>query len=485
MTEIKIINKSEKFDFSSKIIIVGDCKVGKSQLLSKVITNNFSDIYTPTIGFDFQSIFAQIDKTTIQLKIMDTTGEEVYQSLISNFIQELSLVILVYSIDNEDTFKHLNNWVKEIRKKNSDIKIILVGNKSDLEENRKISKEDGLKFQYDNKIEVFFESSAKDGNNAKNIFLEALKIIYDERQKFNPGESGNKGKNIENNKKTEGDSEKVEEKDKKIFENEEEKGNQKINDEIKYCEDCKIFCYNTCEKFHFKLCEKHHLYSLNENFNSFTGICREKNHFKDLDYFCKTHGKLCCEACIGKIKDIENDKHKNCDFCFIKDIETEIDCKLEENKKCLKDLLNKFGESINENKKLLERMNEIKEYLKLKVNLIFANIKYIITVKKDFILSELDNKFNYNEEIINKKERLYNIIKLSLENGKILDGHLNYKEKLYYLNNYCNNIETDIEEMKLLKEKCEKNLNLSLKDKKINNFIEKIEEFGDIISDNY
>ena len=83
-------------------------------------------------------------------------------------------------------------------------------------------------------------------------------------------------------------------------------------DAINYCQDCKIFMCNKCEKIHSGLLKNHHLINLNKNINEvFTGLCTEKNHSMNLEYYCKTHNKLYCVACISKIKSKSNGKHKN------------------------------------------------------------------------------------------------------------------------------------------------------------------------------
>ena len=75
-------------------------------------------------------------------------GQEIYKSLISNFYRNSSLAIILYSIDNKESFEHTENWLTDLKSQaNPDVRIFLVGNKSDLEEERKVTKEEGLKFK--------------------------------------------------------------------------------------------------------------------------------------------------------------------------------------------------------------------------------------------------------------------------------------------------------------------------------------------------
>ena len=107
------------------------------------------------------------------------------KSLIINFFRNSSLAVLVYSIDDKNSFEDLKKWLKEIRNQsNSDIKIVLVGNKIDLEDKREVSYEKGKKFMEENELLFFKEASAKSGLNVKEIFNDIANILYEEYMKF-------------------------------------------------------------------------------------------------------------------------------------------------------------------------------------------------------------------------------------------------------------------------------------------------------------
>lgn len=185
-TEYELLPEDyQNFDFSFKIIVIGDSGVGKSCLTMKATKNYFDNYYSPTVGFEFYTFHIKINDRTIRLQIWDTCGQEVYRSLISGFYRNSSLAILVYSIDNPNSFKNLESWLNEIKTQgNPNIKAILIGNKADLEDKRKIKKEDGLKFCEDNDFLTFFETSAKTGLNAQQVFVEASKELYKENLKY-------------------------------------------------------------------------------------------------------------------------------------------------------------------------------------------------------------------------------------------------------------------------------------------------------------
>ena len=174
-----------QYDLSFKLIVIGDSSVGKSCLTTRATKDYFEDFYSPTVGFEFFTFNLKINDKVIKLQIWDTCGQEVYRSLISSFYRNSSLAIMVYAIDNDDSFKHLESWLNEIKThSNPDIKIFLIGNKIDLEEKRKIQTIEGENFKNENKIEMFMESSAKTGFNAQNIFIEAAKVLYNEHLKY-------------------------------------------------------------------------------------------------------------------------------------------------------------------------------------------------------------------------------------------------------------------------------------------------------------
>ena len=173
------------FDLSFKIIVIGDSGVGKSCLTMKATKNYFENYYSPTVGFEFFSFNVKIKDTKIRLQIWDTCGQEVYRSLISGFYRNSSLAILVYSIDNEKSFENLESWLNELKiQGNPDVKIILIGNKADLDDKREITYEQGNNFSKEHGLNLFSETSAKTGFNAQKVFVEAANILYEANLKY-------------------------------------------------------------------------------------------------------------------------------------------------------------------------------------------------------------------------------------------------------------------------------------------------------------
>ena len=168
-----------QYDISFKIIVIGDSGVGKSCLTTQAIRNNFEEFYTATVGFEFLTFNMRINNNVLKLQIWDTCGQEVYKSLISNFYRNSSLALILYAINNRDSFQHAETWLNDLKNQaNPNVRVFLVGNKSDLENERVVTKEEGEKFKEEKKLDRFIETSAKTGENARSALLEAAKLLY-------------------------------------------------------------------------------------------------------------------------------------------------------------------------------------------------------------------------------------------------------------------------------------------------------------------
>ena len=184
-----------QYDLSFKLIFIGDSGVGKSCLTTKAVKNNFEEYYQATVGFEFLTFNMKVNDKVIKLQIWDTCGQEIYKSLISNFYRNSSLAIILYSIDNKESFNNVENWLNDLKSQaNPDVRVFLVGNKADLEEDRKVPKEEGEKYKEDQHLDLFMEASAKTGHNAKNVLIEAAKILYKDYLKFDENSRDNEDK---------------------------------------------------------------------------------------------------------------------------------------------------------------------------------------------------------------------------------------------------------------------------------------------------
>ena len=176
-------------DYSFKIILIGNSGVGKTSLTLKATKNIFNLNYNATVGFEFSTFIVKVDNYIIKLQIWDTCGQEIYRGLITNFYKNCSLAIIVYSIDNRDSFNDIDDWIKELKiNSKPDAKIFLIGNKTDLEENRKVEFNEGEEIKKNYNFDYFNEASAKSGINTKELFIKAALLLCEDYKKFNKKE---------------------------------------------------------------------------------------------------------------------------------------------------------------------------------------------------------------------------------------------------------------------------------------------------------
>ena len=178
MEESEESMSEDYYDEKIKIMIIGETKVGKTSLISKYCKNEFTGgEYLSTIGIDFQIKNLEINSKKIRLQIWDTAGEERFRNIAKNYFQSSDGFLVVYDITNNESFDTLDYWIEEIKSNSQEIsKMILVGNKCDMEKERKIKKEDGKSFAKKKQIK-FFEVSAKEGTNVSEVFQSLVKDI--------------------------------------------------------------------------------------------------------------------------------------------------------------------------------------------------------------------------------------------------------------------------------------------------------------------
>ena len=173
-----------------KVILLGNTTVGKTSLIIKYIKNELSFNYLQTLGLDFkQKIFKMKNGKDIRLRIFDTAGQERFKSVSFSFIKKANGIILLYDIGNKNSFEALDSWMESI-KDNADkkIPIILVGNKCDInDEKRKVTFEEGEKKGKEFQI-PFFETSCKDGINVKEVFERIVNDIILKKNQTLKGE---------------------------------------------------------------------------------------------------------------------------------------------------------------------------------------------------------------------------------------------------------------------------------------------------------
>ena len=131
------------------------------------------------VEFGFFNIYLNDEEQSVRLQIWDTAGQEAFRSVNRIFYRGAHLVILAYDITNAATFEDMGSWLKEVQEHcPDDVKIYLVGNKSELTDKRQVTTEEALEFARKNKIHKAFEASAKTGANVRDWFAVMAKDLY-------------------------------------------------------------------------------------------------------------------------------------------------------------------------------------------------------------------------------------------------------------------------------------------------------------------
>lgn len=175
-------HRSDSIKNEVKIILLGNCQVGKSSLIIKFIDNKFSFNYISTIGLDFKQKKVTLPSgEIIRVKIFDTAGQERFHSISTSYIKNADAIVLVYDITSQNSFDSVEKWVTNIYNTHGNkVPMTLIGNKSDLEEERKIKTDVGK-----NKAEEigikFYETSCKEGINVNEAFLDLVQQVYTKR----------------------------------------------------------------------------------------------------------------------------------------------------------------------------------------------------------------------------------------------------------------------------------------------------------------
>lgn len=165
-----------------KYIIIGDSAVGKSCLLLQFTDKRFQPMHEVTIGVEFGARMITIDNRQLKLQIWDTAGQESFRSITRSYYRGAAGALLVYDITRRKTFDQLATWLEEARQNASQSMVImLIGNKSDLDHRRQVSREEGEKFAQDHGL-IFLETSAKTAANVEQAFINTAQKIYENIQ---------------------------------------------------------------------------------------------------------------------------------------------------------------------------------------------------------------------------------------------------------------------------------------------------------------
>ena len=170
-------NSQYEYSYSVKFIIVGDSSVGKSNILLRFSRNIFDSGHQATLGIEFANKHLIYNNTDYLVQIWDTAGQENFRSVTRAYYKASAVAMVVYDITKEESFEHIKTWLSDCKElAPNTVLLVLVGNKTDLEEQRVISKERGENLAKENNM-LFFETSAKLGDGIEQAFQKSIEAV--------------------------------------------------------------------------------------------------------------------------------------------------------------------------------------------------------------------------------------------------------------------------------------------------------------------
>ena len=184
--DIKPIGKNpkEKSKFIFQTVVIGDSKVGKTSLIKQGLYNELTEkdknIYKPTQSFELQWNNYNINEDNYCFQFWDVSGTDLAKNLAGNFYKSCTCAFLVYAINDKKTFDNIENWLTNLKKYvDEDTIIVLIGNKTDLEEERQVSTEEAEKFQEEKEIDYFIELNPfTEKEKVDDLFNTTIENIY-------------------------------------------------------------------------------------------------------------------------------------------------------------------------------------------------------------------------------------------------------------------------------------------------------------------
>ncbi|KAL0220881.1 hypothetical protein RCL1_000735 [Eukaryota sp. TZLM3-RCL] len=171
------MSRATDYDHLYKLLLIGDSAVGKSCLLVRFADGEFSDTFTTTIGVDFKIQTLDIDNKTIKLQIWDTAGQERFRTITASYYHGAQGIIVVFDVTKRQSFENVQMWLREIEDSATEnVSILLVGNKTDLADQREVTDEQAKAFAAERNIE-YIATSAKTAENVENAFLSLARQI--------------------------------------------------------------------------------------------------------------------------------------------------------------------------------------------------------------------------------------------------------------------------------------------------------------------
>jgi len=177
------MSEDENYEFLYKVVVTGDSGVGKTNIITRFTSNEFYVGNKATIGVEFGHAEVTLgDNTKVKVQIWDTAGQERFRAITRGYYRGAVGALIVYDITKAQSFKNVEKWLQELGEHaDSDIVIMLVGNKTDLKASREVATDDAKKFAQKSNL-LYIETSALDGENIQLAFQQTISAIYDKKK---------------------------------------------------------------------------------------------------------------------------------------------------------------------------------------------------------------------------------------------------------------------------------------------------------------
>ena len=182
---------NQEYDYLFKVLLLGDSGSGKSSLILRYTEDTFNSSLVSSIGVDFKVKKKEVNGKIIKIQIVrnnyniynyfiliyhqwDTAGHEKFRAITTSYYRGANAILIVFDLTEQKSFLHVTEWLKQIEKHaKENVLKFLVGNKTDLIDNRVINKEDANKFAQEHDL-PYIETSAKEGVNIEELFDNSL-----------------------------------------------------------------------------------------------------------------------------------------------------------------------------------------------------------------------------------------------------------------------------------------------------------------------
>lgn len=177
------MNRQNLDAISYKIVMIGDSAVGKTSLINLYNFKEINRSHIPTLACDYFITNEKVEGVPIKLLVWDTAGQERFRSISTNYVKNAKGILIVYSVIDRNSFNNVSRWLDDVVNVIEDFTLILVGNKTDLKEDRKVTYEEGKKLANEYRV-LFFETTIYSDKKPEHsveiseIFLELARQIY-------------------------------------------------------------------------------------------------------------------------------------------------------------------------------------------------------------------------------------------------------------------------------------------------------------------